>query len=39
MGRERKKMYCFVFGFGFLGGFLLTCTLCKVELSCTDCKM
>lgn len=38
-GTGEKKMYCFVFGFGFLGGFLLTCTLCKVELSCTDCKM
>lgn len=35
-GRERtgleRKTYSFCL-------FLLTCTLCKVELSCTDCKM
>lgn len=32
-GEEKNVLFFFLFC------FLLTCTLCKVELSCTDCKM
>ena len=38
-GRDGREKCIVLFFFVFWFCFLLTCTLCKVELSCTDCKM